>query len=634
MDTKWQTLLPEKSERTLKLKLDEQRSVFSTDEGLVLSAEELIESNEEFSCHFADFELSPSYWDVSFKYYYLDKPSEKIDILLVLTNKRQICEIIPPNFIDTDYFIVEHLVIPIRSNDYMALREFLPTLDHYGMPGLTVKELMNFDYFATTNRFAIINPELKDVFLASPNVDLDQFETVLKVQPYPYQAVGIEWLRSQQQLGRHGAILGDVMGLGKTLQAIGLITHNVIEGAIDNLVICPGTLLENWRREFIKFSPGLNVLTHYGAYRAGTAAKLRGFDVVLTTYDSLIRDHSMLATINWNLVIIDEAQAIKNPRAQRTIRCKGLPRHFGLAMTGTPLENRLLDLWSLSDFAEPGLFGTESQFENEHESAPNGATEVNKILRPILLRRRLHEIEHQLPEKVVIDHPIAWPSELNDIYERVRLEAIQEFAKAGGLVATGRLRKLTTHPLLMDIGSEDMTTLSPKYALTLEILEELFANEEKCLIFASYKKIIDRITEDIGLRYPSAFVKSLDGRTEMEARNPLIDEFNSYKGPGALVCNPIVAGAGLNITGANHVIHYNLEWNPAKEDQATFRVYRNGQLKETFIHRLFYVNTIDEVIDQRIQLKRNLSDLSVDASVSSDDYLAGLQISPIGRRDD
>jgi SNF2 family DNA or RNA helicase len=616
------------------LKLDDQRSVFLTDDGKVLSAEDLIELNEEFSSHFTDFELSPSFWDVSFKYYYLDDSNEKIDILLVLTNKRQSLEIAPPNILDTDYFVLDHKVIPIRNNDYLALRQFLPTLDHDGIPGFTVKELMNFDFFAASNKFVISNSELKDAILASPTIKLDQFESVLTVQPYPYQAVGIEWLRSQQQLGRHGAILGDVMGLGKTLQAIGLITHNVNEGAIDNLVICPGTLLENWRREFVKFSPNLRVLTHYGALRAGTGAKLRGYDVVVTTYDALIRDHSMLATINWNLVIIDEAQAIKNPRAQRTIRCKGLPRNFGLAISGTPLENRLLDLWSLSDFAEPGLFGSESQFENEYEGVPNGAVEVNKVLRPILLRRRLHEIEHQLPEKVVIDHPITWPSELNEIYERVRLEAIQEFAMAGGLVATGRLRKLTTHPLLMDIGPEDMTTLSPKYVLTLEILEELFANKEKCLIFASYKQIIDRITEDIGLRYPSAFVKSLDGRTEMETRNPLVDEFNSFEGPGVLICNPIVAGAGLNITGANHVIHYNLEWNPAKEDQATFRVYRNGQLKETFIHRLFYINTIDEVIDQRIQLKRNLSDLSVDAAVSSDDYLAGLQISPVGSRDD
>lgn len=634
MDPQWQTILSEESKWTLTLKLNDRRSVFSTDDGKVLSAEEIIELNEEFTLLFEDFELSPSYWDVSFKYYYIDDSQEKIDILLVLTNKRQSIEIVPPNFIDADYFIVNHSVIPIRKNDFAALSRFLPTLDHDGKLGFTVKELMNFDFFAASNKFAISNSELKDSILASPNVDLDQFETVLTVKPYPYQAVGIEWLRSQQQLGRQGAILGDVMGLGKTLQAIGLITHNVNEGAIDNLIICPGTLLENWRREFVKFSPNLNILTHYGAYRAGTAAKLRGYDVVVTTYDALIRDHSMLATINWNLVIIDEAQAIKNPRAQRTIRCKGLPRNFGLAISGTPLENRLLDLWSLSDFAEPGLFGSESQFENEFEGVPNGAVEVNKVLRPILLRRRLHEIEHQLPEKVVIDHPIKWPTELNEIYERVRLEAIQEFAMAGGLVATGRLRKLTTHPLLMDIGPEDLTTLSPKYALTLEILEELFANREKCLIFASYKKIIDRITEDIGLRYPSAFVKSLDGRTEMDARNPLVDDFNSFEGPGVLICNPIVAGAGLNITGANHVIHYNLEWNPAKEDQATFRVYRNGQLKETFIHRLFYIDTIDEVIDQRIQLKRNLSDLSVDANASSDDFLAGLQVSPIGKRDD
>jgi SNF2 family DNA or RNA helicase len=618
----------------MKLRLDPVRSVFNSDTGEVLTAESLIQLEEEFSREFSDYELSQSYWDVSFKYYFLDDAKDKIDVLIVLKNKRQMFEVVPPNFLDADYIINENIVAPLRSHDYLALKEFLPTLDHDGIPGFTVKELMNFDFFASTNKFAISNPELKDLILASPKVNLEQFESVLTVQPYPYQAVGIEWLRSQQSLGRHGAILGDVMGLGKTLQAIGLITHNVMEGHKDNIVICPGTLLENWRREFKKFSPSLNVMLHYGAYRAGTAAKLKGYDVIITTYDALIRDHSMLSTINWNLVIIDEAQAIKNPRAQRTIRCKGLPRNFGLAISGTPLENRLLDLWSLSDFAEPGLFGTETQFENDYEGIPGGAVEVNKIIRPILLRRRLHEIEHQLPEKVVIDHPIAWPTELNEIYERVRIEAIQEFAKAGGLVATGRLRKLTTHPLLMDIGPEDMTSLSPKYSLALEILEELFSNNEKCLIFASYKHIIDRMTQDIGIRFPSSFVKSLDGRTEMDERNPLVDEFNAFKGSGVLICNPIVAGAGLNITGANHVIHYNLEWNPAKEDQATFRVYRNGQLKETFIHRLFYINTIDEVIDQRIQLKRNLSDLSVDAAVTDEDYLAGLQISPIGSRND
>ena len=610
------------------MEINLQQSVFFSESGKILSANDLIDSEALLSSKFPSYELSQSYWDVGFEYYFIDDSHEKIDIYLQLKNKRKILKIVPPNFLASDYFIVDGQIIPLRKHDYEALKTFLPTLDHDGILGFSVKELMNFDFFASKNNFEIENPELKDVILASPKIDLNQFPNLLTVQPYPYQAVGIEWLNSQQELGRKGAILGDVMGLGKTLQAIGLITRNVVAGHKDNLIICPGTLLENWKRELDKFSPGLTTLSHFGALRAGTAAKVRGFDVVITSYDALIRDHSMLSSINWNLVILDEAQAIKNPNAQRTIRCKGLPRNFGLAISGTPLENRLLDLWSISEFAEPELFGTQSEFENEYEGTPSGAVEVNKTIRPILLRRRLHEIEHQLPEKVVIDHPISWPIELNDIYESVRIEAIEEFATAGGLVATGRLRKLTTHPKLMEIGPDDLKILSPKYSLTLDILEELFENNEKCLIFASYKKIIDLMTTDIGMRFPGSFVKSLDGRTEMSERTPLVDQFNSFNGSGVLICNPIVAGAGLNITGANHVIHYNLEWNPAKEDQATFRVFRNGQLKETFIHRLFYIDTIDEVIDQRIQLKRNLSDLSVDAAISSEDYLAGLQISP------
>jgi SNF2 family DNA or RNA helicase len=145
---------------------------------------------------------------------------------------------------------------------------------------------------------------------------------------------------------------------------------------------------------------------------------------------------------------------------------------------------------------------------------------------------------------------------------------------------------------------------------------------------------MDRFYQDLSNRFPKSFIEILDGRTEMTDRQPLVERFNNFDGSGVLICNPIVAGAGLNITGANHVIHYNLEWNPAKEDQATFRVYRNGQLKETFIHRLYYVSTIDEVIDERIQLKRNLADLSLDQLVTQDDYLAGLQISPMRNSND
>lgn len=612
----------------MKVELITEKGVFVASDSSVIFIEQLVALEDEISNDYPKIKIVKNFWDISFEYYYVNDEKSVIDVHLVLSDKAMSIKLVPPSFLAADYFIHDGLVVPIRKFEFELLEKFLPTLDHDGVTGFTIKELMNFDYFVSSNGIEIGKSELKDELLASSQIDTRQFESVLAVTPYPYQAIGIEWLRSLQSLGRKGAILADVMGLGKTLQAIGLITHNVREGKQDNIVICPGTLVENWRREFAKFSPDLLVHVHFGHMRAGIAEKLRGHDVVITSYDCLIADHSVLSDIHWNILVVDEAQAIKNPRAKRTIRCKELPRNFGLAISGTPLENRLMDLWSLSDFAEPGIFQSESSFEAMYENTAAGASEVGKMIRPILLRRRLDEIEHQLPEKVVLDHPLVWPAELCDFYEKVRIDAIKEFSVAGGLVATGRLRKLTTHPLMMEIDSMDMTKLSPKYALTVQIIEELFSNDEKCLVFASYTKMIDRMKVDLENRFPSSFVQSLDGRTAMNSRDELVNEFNSFTGSGVLICNPIVAGAGLNITGANHVIHYNLEWNPAKEDQATFRVYRHGQMKNTFIHRLFYIDTIDEVIDERIELKRKLSDLTVDFTMTNEEYFAGLQVSP------
>lgn len=530
----------------------------------------------------------PSYWDVKFSYYFIDEELDVIGAKMILSKNGKDIEIQPREHLLADYLIDSKQIMPIRSQDYMALNSFLPTLEKDGLRGMNIHELMNFEFFCATNQFSIENPELKDKVLASRNVDVKRYINDLTVDPYPYQVIGIEWLVSQKKLGLKGAILGDVMGLGKTLQAIGFITKNVNSGFQNNLVICPATLIDNWKKEINRFSPNLKVLTHFGKLRTGIPGGLVNYDVVVTSYDALVADHAILRSINWNIVVLDEAQQIKNPEAKRTLRSKDLPREFGLAISGTPLENRLRDVWSISDFAQPGLFGSENDFANEYESDSSGAIEVNKILRSIMLRRKLSDIDHQLPERVIKDYPLRWPEELNEIYEQVRQDAIAEFAHAGGLVATGRLRKLTTHPILMDIGPKnDLLALSPKYSLTIDILDELFANDEKCLIFASYRDIMDRFYVDFGHRFPKSFIEILDGRTEMSDRQPLVERFNKFQGSGVLICNPIVAGAGLNITGANHVIHYNLEWNPAKEDQATFRVYRNGQLKETFIHRLF-----------------------------------------------
>ena len=616
---------------------DASRALFldSRESGKILFAADLDSREDELRRDYPDFSFVPSYWDIKFSYFFVNESTDLIGVRIILTKSGKLVEIRPKSHLTADYLIDGLEILPIRTHDFEALNLFLPTLEKDGLRGLNIEELMNFEFFCSMNEFTIENSEYKDRVLSSKNVDVGKYINELSVDPYPYQVIGIEWLTSQKKLGLKGAILGDVMGLGKTLQAIGFITKNVNAGLQNNLVICPATLIDNWKKEIQKFSPKLKVLTHFGQFRTGIPSGLINFDVVVTSYDALVADHAILRAINWNIVILDEAQNIKNPEAKRTLRSKGLPREFGLAISGTPLENRLRDIWSLSDFAQPGLFGSEDSFANEYESESGGALEVNRILRSIMLRRKLSDIDHQLPEKIVKDYPLRWPEELNQIYENVRLEAIAEFAHAGGLVATGRLRKLTTHPILMEIGPQnDLLALSPKYALTVDILEELFANNEKCLIFASYREIMDRFLADLTHRFPKTFIEILDGRTEMSDRQPLVERFNKHDGSGVLICNPIVAGAGLNITGANHVIHYNLEWNPAKEDQATFRVYRNGQLKETFIHRLFYVSTIDEVIDERIQLKRGLADLSLDKLVTQEDYLAGLQISPLGIQND
>lgn len=617
--------------------LDSSRLLFldSRESGKILFSSDLDLREEELSQDYPEYIFIPSFWDIKFSYYFVDESIDLVGVKIILSKNGKNIEINPREHLNADYLIVGIQVMPIRQHDFEALNVFLPTLEKDGLKGMNIHELMNFEFFCSTNQFTIENAELKDRVLSSKNVDVKKYINELTVEPYPYQVIGIEWLTSQKKLGLKGAILGDVMGLGKTLQAIGFITKNVNAELQNNLVICPATLIDNWKKEISKFSPNLKVLTHFGKYRTGIPGGLVNYDVVITSYDALVADHAILRSINWNIVVLDEAQQIKNPEAKRTLRSKGLPRQFGLAVSGTPLENRLRDIWSLSDFAQPGLFGSENDFANEYETDSSGAIEVNRVLRSIMLRRKLSDIDHQLPDKVVKDYPLRWPEELNDVYERVRQEALAEFAHAGGLVATGRLRKLTTHPILMDIGPQsDLLALSPKYSLTVDILEELFANNEKCLIFASYREVMDRFANDLGNRFPKAFIETLDGRTEMSDRQPLVERFNNFEGSGVLICNPIVAGAGLNITGANHVIHYNLEWNPAKEDQATFRVYRNGQLKETFIHRLFYVSTIDEVIDERIQLKRNLADLSLDQLVTQDDYLAGLQISPVGNMND
>jgi SNF2 family DNA or RNA helicase len=597
-------------------------------EKIRLTIRDILKREEEVLGSFPDYSISDSFWDLTFS---LEKTSQipiSLTLKLTLKNKGHVIEAMIPPHIQSDYFVVKSKVLPIRETDFTMMDSFCKNFKGSELSPLSISKLVAIEKFFMDSAIELGNLEYRNEFLADQN-HASTSENLLEVTPYPYQSIGIEWMRAQKMLGMPGVILGDVMGLGKTLQVIGFIAGEVSLGKCDNLVICPSTLVENWRREFVKFAPWLTPYIHFGPQRAGTTRKLLNHELVITTYETLVNDFAILSTIDWNSVSLDEAQFIKNSHAKRSQRSKGLKKLFGIAITGTPLENRLNDLWSLSEFASPRTFGSESEFQDTYAGSDTGASQVHSLIKPFLLRRRLGDIEHQLPDLLIQDHPLIWPEELNSFYESVRQEALAEFPVAGGLVATQRLKSLTTHPRLAGLVTSSLSELSPKYALTLQILEELFNNGEKALIFCGSVKMINDMVDELKYSYRDSFVGKLDGSIPIGDRSSLIDEFNAFPGPGVLICNPSVAGAGLNITGANHVIHYTLEWNPAKEDQSTFRVYRNGQLRNAFVHRMYYLNTIDEVIDDRIQSKRKLADLSVDAGMSSEDWKSCIMITPV-----
>lgn len=427
---------------------------------------------------------------------------------------------------------------------------------------------------------------------------------------FPYQESGVKWL-SYMADNKCGCILADSMGLGKTVQIILLLAH--LKNTVSNfhgLVIAPVSLLENWRREIIKFYPSLNVHINYGEERINYYKELLDYDVIITSYANAQNGISMYEMINWSVVVLDEAQNIKNPYAKRTKAVKSLKKDVGVAVTGTPFENHLTDVWSITDFVIPKLLGSLPDFNNQYEDDILSAYDIEPTISPIMIRRKVEDVAKDLPEKIEIPQPLNmtlqeahyYDASLNKIegLDDLRLDKIQE------------LRMFCTHPEVYDesyIG-EDPYTLSQKYQRCCEIIGEIVANNEKAIIFTSFNKMIDILCKDLKERF-GIYTNYINGSVDSGERQRIIDEFSSINGSGVLVLNPRAAGTGLNITAANHVIHYNLEWNPAIEDQASARSYRRGQEKTVFVYRLYYLNTIEEVINERIERKRELSDIAI-----------------------
>ncbi|KAB0649681.1 SNF2-related protein [Burkholderia diffusa] len=448
---------------------------------------------------------------------------------------------------------------------------------------------------------------------------------------YPYQLSGVAFLSLVAEQGV-GCILGDEMGLGKTAQVIALLQIEKNAGRGPALVVAPATLLENWRRELASFAPTLTVSLHAGADRAGISARLQGTDIILVSYDTAMRDEEILSQVAWNVIVLDEAQAIKNPEAQRTVTVKRLPRRVSIAVTGTPLENRIDDLWSLADFAMPGLLGGRNAFLSQFGNEIEDAVRLAPIVAPMLLRRKVMDVAQDLPERIEVPQALQMPLHLAQVYEALRKRTLEEFGPTGGLVATTRLRMLCAHPRLVGSWYADPSIEMPKYERTVELLEEIFSGGEKALIFSTYQAMADLFMSDMPRRFPKAFLDFIDGRVEGTMRQAVVDRFFEHRGYGVLFLNPKAAGSGLNITTANHVIHYNPEWNPALTAQASARSYRRKQTRPVTIHHLFYVQTVEDVIRGAAAFKQDLAREAVTGHEGDIDPMAiaqALHVSPL-----
>ena len=487
--------------------------------------------------------------------------------------------------------------------------------------------LRQYLHLARTGSPRVILKESDDE--ASPSIEPESgLGGAFKGTLYPYQATGVRWISvlAREELG---GILGDEMGLGKTIQVIAAIASQ--RERQPNLVVTPATLLENWRREIAKFAPSLHVVVHSGSGRTGFPSALRGHDVVITSYDTAVRDIGLLKMVQWHFVVLDEAQAIKNADTLRSRTVRQIPKRSGLAVTGTPVENRLEDLWSILDFSSPGVLGPLASFRNRFENTISGAVALQPAVSPLILRRRVAEVADDLPERIDIPVAIQMPGVEAAEYERIRQETLNQYGKTAMLVALTKLREFCTHPFVLQPLDDDPAFSSAKYVRLIEILDEVFAAREKVIVFTSFQRMLDILVHDVQKRFGIPAFR-IDGRTPVGNRQLTVDRFSDTPGPALIALNPRAAGTGLNIVAANHVIHYNLEWNPAVEDQGSARAHRRGQQRPVTVHRLFYAATVEEIIDQRVAHKRQLADAAVVGTDGADDLAdiaEALRVSPV-----
>ncbi|MEU9594985.1 DEAD/DEAH box helicase [Streptomyces sp. NPDC048193] len=435
-----------------------------------------------------------------------------------------------------------------------------------------------------------------------------------------YQLRGLAWLDLMTSLGL-GGCLADDMGLGKTVTVIAL--HLKRARTEPTLVVCPASLLGNWQREITRFAPGVPVRRFHGPDRTLDGLK-DGF--VLTTYGTMRSAATTLAEQPWGMVVADEAQHVKNPYSATAKALRTIPSPARVALTGTPVENNLSELWALLDWTTPGLLGPLKSFRARHARAvENGEDEeavrrLARLVRPFLLRRRKSDpgIVPELPPKTETDHPVPLTREQAALYEAVVRESMAAIETAGGMARRGLVLKLLTslkqicdHPALFlkedhpPGGTDRLTARSGKLALLDELLDTVLAEDGSVLVFTQYVGMARLIASHLSAH--AVPVELLHGGTPVPERERMVDRFQSGAAP-VLVLSLKAAGTGLNLTRAGHVVHFDRWWNPAVEEQATDRAYRIGQTQPVQVHRLITEGTVEDRIAEMLESKRALAD--------------------------
>jgi len=441
----------------------------------------------------------------------------------------------------------------------------------------------------------------------------------------PYQERGVAWLQRLTELGM-GGVLADEMGLGKTLEAIALLTSR--EQDRPHLVVCPTSVVGNWERELQRFAPGMAVQRHHGPERAESRRAFTAGQVTVTSYALLRRDIGLLEDVAWDVVVFDEAQQIKNPSSKGARAARSLTSRARVAMTGTPIENRLSELWAILDLTNPGLLGSERRF-NERFAVPverwhdqGAADRLKRLVAPFILRRRKDdpEVAVDLPPKQEITVPCSLTREQASVYQA---EIDRAFA-TGSLGSTaferrGRvlalltaLKQICNHPrqFLRDDGR--LTGRSGKLTRSTEILGELVDAGDRALVFTQFREMGYLLAEHLAeqLRLPE--VPFLHGGVSLAARDRMVQRFQEDDdAPPILLVSLRAGGTGLNLTRATHVLHFDRWWNPAVEDQATDRAHRIGQDRAVTVHTLVTAGTIEDRIAQLLDQKRSLADAIV-----------------------